>query len=140
MLSEAPSRRRRTPPRKRRARRRRRHALVAVLGAVALCAAAWLAVLLLWPAPSIAEDDAALARVDVGPLGEDVVAAVGADRDGAVGLRLVDGRLWPRQRLPPGERVVVEVTVRRRGPLGWILGDSRRLRLVLRTPEAHVVD
>jgi peptidoglycan hydrolase-like protein with peptidoglycan-binding domain len=51
-----------------------------------------------------------------------------------------DGQLYPRRKLAVGERVVVEVRVRRAGWTAWALGRERTLRLTLTTPSASVVD
>ena len=45
-----------------------------------------------------------------------------------------DGRLTPKVRLTPGERIDVEVVVRRPGALSWALGDTRREHLTITTP------
>jgi hypothetical protein len=50
------------------------------------------------------------------------------------------GKLTPRTRLLPGERVSVEVVVRRPSWLGWALGKERHERLSLLTPIAAVSD
>jgi len=90
---------------------------------------------------TLAGDASALARVSVQPLGGTIerVRAFGPH-----GRRLpiaVDGgRLTPLVKLRPGERVSVEVEVRRPGWLGWALGGERTERLTLRAPVAHVTE
>ena len=54
-----------------------------------------------------------------------------------VPLEVRDGRLTPKVRLTPGERIDVEVVVRRPGALSWALGDTRREHLTITTPVVH---
>ena len=54
-----------------------------------------------------------------------------------VPLAVHDGRLTPEVRLTPGERIDVEVVVRRPGALSWALGDTRREHLRITTPVIH---
>ncbi len=90
---------------------------------------------------SLAGDPTALARVSVQPLGGTIehVQAFGADGR-PVALAVQGGRLTPLRRLTPGERVTIEVKVRRPGWLSWALGDERTERLMLRAPVAHVTE
>jgi hypothetical protein len=48
-----------------------------------------------------------------------------------------DGLLVPREPLPPGEQVTVQVTVRRSSTVSWLLGRTHTVRLSLRTPVAR---
>lgn len=88
---------------------------------------------------SLDGDPVALARVSVGPLGGTVehVQAYGPGGS-AIPLAIHDGRLTPLRQLTPGERVSVDVTVRRPGWLSWALGATRTERLTLTAPLAHV--
>jgi hypothetical protein len=90
---------------------------------------------------SLAGDPTALARVSVGPLGGTIehVRAFGANGR-PVALAVSDGRLTPLGRLTPGERVTVDVQVRRPGWLGWALGRERNEQLTLNAPVAHVTE
>jgi hypothetical protein len=113
--------------------------LVAVLaGAVAVVVVA-AAVVLLWSGVTLATDATALAHVSVQPFGGSIehVHAFGP-RGHAIPIAVAGGRLTPLERLRPGERVSVDVTVRRPGWLGWALGKERTERLMLRTPRARV--
>jgi L,D-transpeptidase catalytic domain len=88
---------------------------------------------------TLASDPTALARVSVGPVGGQIERIQAFGPDGRpLPLTLSGGRLTPLQRLRPGERVSVDVTVRRPGWLGWALGSTRTDRLTLRAPVAHV--
>jgi hypothetical protein len=94
---------------------------------------------LAWSGVTLAGDPTALARVTVQPLGGTIehVQAFGP-RGQRVPLAVDGGRLTPLKRLTPGERVSVDVKVRRPGWLGWALGSERNEHLTLRAPVAHV--
>jgi hypothetical protein len=103
-------------------------ALVAlVLGALALSGA------------SLAGDSTALARVSVQPLGGKVehISAYGPNGR-LIPMAIHDGRITPLQRITPGERVSVDVVVRRPGWLGWALGHKSTEHLTLAAPVAHL--
>ncbi len=106
---------------------------------MAALVAAALAALLLWSGASLAADPSALARVHVDAFGGTLVSAKAERADGQrVALDVRGGRLTPRTRLAPGERVRVDVVVRRPGADAWLLGRTRRIRLAVRTPVAEV--
>ena len=130
-----PLRRSRDLPSPRRARRRARWGFAVVLVALLGLVAAVLA----WSGVRLADDPTALARVDVQPLGGTLERVRAFGPGGRrIPLAVRDGRLTPRRRLTPGERVLVDVVVRRPGWLGWALGDKRHERRTLRAPVAHV--
>jgi hypothetical protein len=87
----------------------------------------------------LAGDAKALARVSVQPLGGTIehVEAFGPHGE-RVPLSVHDGRITPLKRLHPGERVSVNVKVRRPGWLGWALGSEREEHLTLNAPVARV--
>jgi hypothetical protein len=96
-------------------------------------------VVLLWSGVSLTSDATALAHVSVQPFGGSIerVEAFGpAGRH--IPLAIDGGRLTPLRRLKPGERVSVDVQVRRPGYLSWALGGTRTEHLALTTPVAHV--
>jgi len=98
-----------------------------------------LAAVLAWSGATLAADATALARVDVQPFGGTLERTRAFGPDGRrIPLALRGGRLTPRLRLTPGERVSVEVVVRRPGWLGWALGREHRERRTVRAPVAHV--
>jgi len=111
-------------------------AAVAIVAVLALVAAA-----LAWSGVTLAGDSTALARVTVGPLGGTIerVQAFGPDGQ-RLPLTIDGGRLTPLKKLTPGERVSVEVGVRRPGWLGWALGKERSERLTLQAPVAQVTE
>lgn len=110
-------------------------AVVVVLIALGLLARAWSSV-------SLASDPSALGRVHTGPLAGTLQQASVFGPDGrAIPVSVHGGRLTPVPGVvAPGERVSVQVVVRRPGALSWLLGSRRRDRLVLAAPAAHVTD
>ncbi len=96
-------------------------------------------VVLVFSGVSLASSSAALAQVTVQPLGGTIehVQAYGPDGQ-SVPLAVQDGRLTPLKKLAPGERVSVDVTVRRPGWLSWALGSTRTEHLTLTAPVAHL--
>src|SRR4051794_13659507 len=120
-------------------RQRRRKRWLAALGLLVLGLLALAAAVLHWSGATLAADPVALARVDVQPFGGKLVRATASDPAGRpIPLSVVNGRLTPRIRLAQGERVSVDVVVRRPGWSAWALGRERRERLGLRTPTAGV--
>lgn len=110
--------------------------IVVAAAVVAVCVAA-----LALSGVTLASDPTALALVTVQPLGGTIehVRAFGPDGQ-SVPLSVEGGRLTPLRRLTPGERVSVDVKIRRPGWLGWALGKTRNEQLTLHTPVAHVTE
>jgi hypothetical protein len=107
--------------------------VVALLG---LAAAVWA-----WSGATLAADATALARVKVQPFGGTLVRARAFGPEGhTIQLLVGRGRLTPRAQLMPGERVSVEVVIRRPGWIAWALGSRHVERLTLRAPVAHVTE
>ena len=107
---------------------------VVVVALVGLVAA-----VLLWSGATLGADTSALARVAVQPFGGKLARARAFAHNGRmIPLVMRGGRLTPRVRLAPGERVLVEVVIRRPGWLAWALGSERRERLMLRAPVAQL--
>jgi hypothetical protein len=99
------------------------------------------AVVLLWSGASLTGDATALAHISVEPFGGSIerVEAFGANGR-SIPIAVEGGRLTPLRHLKPGERVSVDVQVRRPGYLSWALGRTRNERLTLTTPVARVND
>jgi len=117
----------------------RKRALLGVGLGLAFALVALLAAVVAWSGVTLASDSTALARVSVQPLGGTIQHVQAFGPDGArVPLAVSGGRLTPLKRLTPGERVSVDVVVRRPGWLGWALGSERREQLTLSAPVAHV--
>jgi hypothetical protein len=134
----------RSPRPRRPSPRRRRRRLVgrSILFVLALLGVAGIAVaagIVWWSGATLAGDRAALARIEVQPLGGSLVSAKAFGPGGArIPLVVRGSRLTPKALLRPGERVTVEVVVRRPGWLGWALGRSRTERLTLHTPVSQL--
>ena len=109
-------------------------ALIIVIAALA-------AAILAWSGVTLAGDSTALARVTVQPLGGTIehIEAFGPGGQ-RLPLALDGGRLTPLRQLTPGERVSVDVEVRRPGWIGWALGSQHNEQLTLRAPVAHVTE
>jgi hypothetical protein len=86
---------------------------------LAACAAAAGAALLWWPDPRVEPDAEALARIVEPGYAGHVSKVVVRRADGrAIPVAVRDGGLWPAHQLPVGEKLTVEVTVRRPGWAG----------------------
>ena len=97
------------------------------------------AALLWWPDPRVESDAAALARIVEPGYAGHVSNVVVRRADGSrVPLDVRQGRLWPRTPLRVGETLTVELTVRRPGWAGWLVGRTATARLVVRTPSARL--
>lgn len=89
---------------------------------------------------SLTVDSTALARIGL-PLGGGRVqslVAVSGPHSRRIPLTLRDGRIWPRGTIPAGERVGIEVVIRRPGWIAWLAGRAQRLRLTILTPVARL--
>jgi hypothetical protein len=118
-----------------------KRALVIVFTAFALCLLALVAGGLFWSGASLVGDTRALARVQVQPLGGKVVSAEAFDAEGRrIPLQLYGGALVPGRLMRAGERITIDVVVRRPGWLAWATGRQRRIRLGVETPVAQVTD
>ncbi len=110
-----------------------------ILGTLGLVALAFVIAVVVWSGASLASDPSALALLSVGPFGgtvESVHAFGPAGRP--ILLSIVEGRLIPRAKLSPGERVSIEAVVRRPGWDGWALGSTSREHLTIDAPVAQV--
>ena len=92
-----------------------------------------------WSGATLANDNVALAKVEVQPLGGSLVSAKASGPSGRrIPLTVSGGKLLPRTKLKPGEVVTVEVVVRRPGWLGWALGKTRTEHLTVQAPIARL--
>ena len=125
--------------RTRRRRHRGRNALWAVGLIVAAGALAAGAALLWWPDPSVEPDTEALARIaEPGYAGHVSKVLVRRSDGSKVPVDVRDGKLWPGRQLRVGEKLTVEVTVRRPGWAGWLVGDTASATRVVRTPSTRL--
>jgi peptidoglycan hydrolase-like protein with peptidoglycan-binding domain len=107
----------------------------AVVAAVLLLGAA----LVVWSGATLATDPLALARVAVEPFGGRLQTARALDPKGqAIPLGMEEGRLTPKEKLAPGTRVTVEVTMKRPGWSAWLIGKTKTQRLTVTAPVADV--
>jgi hypothetical protein len=121
---------------RRRRRRGVRRSIWFVVAVIPIAAVALAVAVVWWSGASLVEDATALARVELQPLAGSLASARAFEPDGTrIPLTVRHGRLSPLTLLRPGERVTVEVVVRRPTWLSWALGQkSRRERLTVRTP------
>ncbi len=127
---------RRPPPRKRSHRGRWIALAVVVLVPVAAAAVVWA-----FSGASLAADRSALGRVELQPFAGRLVSVRALAANGRViPLTVSHGRITPRRRIAPGERITLSVVVRRPGWASWALGAERRETLTVEAPTAHVAD
>jgi len=113
--------------------------ITVVVVVVVLCGALAGAALLAWPAPRLASTADALGRVTLpGFAGRVTGVTVHSEAGRAVPVELRHGALWPLGKLAAGERLTVELTVRRPGWAGWLVGHSARRSFVIVTPSVHL--
>ncbi len=110
-----------------------------LLAVVLAAAATFVTGVLVWSGVSLAGDSTALARVEIEPFGGSLVS-VGVLGPGGRRLPVVvrQGSLTPQTPLTPGERVSIDVVVRRPGWFAWALGSERHVRRTVSVPVAHV--
>jgi len=113
--------------------------VVSTLAVALLVVGAGAAALLAWPTVAVAGSDTGLASVSLPGLFGDVeslsVTGVGGK---PLPVVLRRGTVWPRERVPPGEHVVVKVEVRRPGWIGWLVGHREERTVTVVTPVAHL--
>ncbi|WP_157591898.1 L,D-transpeptidase family protein [Solirubrobacter soli] len=124
--------------RKRRPHRRRRWPVVAVFAVIAVVALALTAVLEL-SGLTLSPDPQALAGYEIQLFGGGLVRAHGTDPEGRpVALTGAGEKLTPRNRIAPGTKVTVVVTIRRPGWNAWLLGKTATKRITVMAPLAKV--
>ena len=87
---------------------------------------------------SLSADPAALARVGM-PLGGATiqsVSVVAGPHSARVPVELRGRQVWPTRAVPAGQRLEVDVVLRRPGWIAWLAGDTQRLRLAVTAPTA----
>jgi peptidoglycan hydrolase-like protein with peptidoglycan-binding domain len=88
---------------------------------------------------SIGLDPNALASVDVDAFGGSIVQAHATGPGGkAIPIAVHGGQLVPKQPLVPGEKVSVDVVVKRPGAIGWLVGATQEEHLTLTAPAARI--
>src|SRR4051794_11164295 len=92
-----------------------------------------------WSGASLAGDPVALARVQVEPFGGTLQTARAVGANGrAIPVAEAGGKLTPQRKIAPGETVTVEVTLKRPGWDGWLVGRTKTEKLSVTAPVAHV--
>ncbi|MDQ6836641.1 MAG: L,D-transpeptidase family protein [Actinomycetota bacterium] len=122
-----------------RARGRGRYVLGAVLLVVVALAVAG-AVLLGSASASLSTDSQAMAKVGL-PLGGGTIQSVDAvtgPHSRRVALRVSGDQIWPRKLIPAGERLALDVVVKRPGWISWLSGDTQTLHMSLTAPAASL--
>jgi hypothetical protein len=120
-----------------------RRRLLVVVGVVAgmgvIAAGATAAARTAWPAPRLEPSAAALVHVALPRLAGTVESVRVLTASGApVPVRISAGDIWPQHLLGQGQTLLVEVTVRRPGWVGWLAGATVRRTVALTTPSVHV--
>jgi peptidoglycan hydrolase-like protein with peptidoglycan-binding domain len=122
-------------------RKRSSRGLRLAFAAVALVAIGVAVVVWSFSGAALVTDGSALGRVELQPFAGSLVSVEARTADGrAVPLVVSHGRLLPRTRVAPGQRISVSVVVRRPGWESWALGAERRESLSVRTPVATVAN
>ena len=118
--------------------RPRRWPLLIVFGLIAATGLAAAAVFEL-SGLTLTRDAAALARVEIQPLGGNLQAIRATDPEGRhIALTETDGRLTPAKKIAPGTKVTIVVTARRPGWNAWLVGKTSEKRLTVMAPLAKV--
>ena len=114
--------------------------VMVVVLVLVLCAAVAAAAVLAWPRAHLGADDVGLARISLPGFAGRVTAVEVRSADGtALPVTLRHGQIWPLRTLDSGERVTVEVAVRRPGWAGWLVGRTERRTFTVETPRAHLL-
>jgi peptidoglycan hydrolase-like protein with peptidoglycan-binding domain len=118
---------------------RRRRSLLGLAGALILILAIFAIAALAMSGATLSTDPVALARYEIGAFGGTIeqVHAYGR-HERPIPMSVHDGKLMPKTRITPGERVSIDLIVRRPGWLGWLVGDEDHQDLTLRAPAAQV--
>ena len=97
------------------------------------------AALLAWPRARLDPSADALAQVVLPRFAGRVEnVRVHSANDGQVPVRLRQGGLFPERPLAAGERLTVELKVRRPGWAGWLVGHTATRTFTVETPVAHL--
>ena len=119
---------------------RRRVWLTTAIVVVAACGALAVAALVAWPSPHLTASSDALGRIALPRFAGRVSAVEVRSATGVpVPVRLRGTTLWPAGRLAAGERLTVDVTVRRPGWVAWLIGHTARRSFSVETPQAHLL-
>jgi hypothetical protein len=115
-----------------------RPALLLALVLLALIVAGFIA--LLTSSASLSSDSRALARVDM-PFGGGSIERVLVTRapsNEPTRVELKGGEIWPRGTIRAGQRLSIDVVVKRPGLISWLTGSTERIHLDLIAPTASL--
>ena len=123
--------------------RRQRKKLLRVRLAVLCCipfvvaAAGAVAVKVFWPSDRILAEAASLGHVRLAGIGERVQSTWAVDASGRqFAVRVRAGALYPVGKVPAGDRLTVNMTVRRAGWVGWLVGKTVKVSSTVAVPRA----
>lgn len=110
-----------------------------MLGTLAIVVIAFVVAVIVWSGASLASDESALAQISVGPFGGSLQSIHAYSPHGAsIPISIVEGRITPRVKIRPGERISIDAVVRRPGWDGWALGSTSDEHLTIEAPVAQV--
>jgi hypothetical protein len=87
---------------------------------------------------NLTTDTQALARIDM-PLGGGTVQSIVAVRgphSARVPVELRGSKIWPKVKIRAGQRIAIEVVIKRPSWIGWLAGKTQRLRLTFVAPSS----
>jgi peptidoglycan hydrolase-like protein with peptidoglycan-binding domain len=89
---------------------------------------------------SLGHDSSALASVETETFGGEIDSVKATDPSGKeIPIAVQGDKLVPEKKLHPGEKVHLEVVVKRPAVVGWVAGDTETLEMTMRTPKAKPV-
>ncbi len=89
---------------------------------------------------SLHHDSSALASVDTKAFGGEIESVKAIDPHGKqIPIAVQGDQLVPEKKLHPGEKVQLEVVVKRPTVIGWVAGSTETLEMTMRTPKAKPV-
>lgn len=127
------------PPLDQRRRRNTRYVVTGAILAVVLLLGGALVVIASSGA-GLSADAQALARVDL-PLGGGQIRgldAVSGPHSQRIPIELRGTQIWPKALIPAGQRVTIDLTVKRPGWISWLTGSTQHLSLTVTAPLAHL--
>lgn len=87
----------------------------------------------------VSRDSSALAQVEIDSFGGEVERAVATDAKGKeIPVTIHGDKIVPSGKLHPGEKVKLEVTVKRPSTIGWLAGGTEVKTITLTTPKADL--
>ena len=106
----------------------------------AVVVGAGVAAFIWWPSVQLGAPGDALARVSAPRFAGEVTAVQVRSANGdTVPAELRDGRVTPRGTVASGERLTIELTVRRPGWAAWLVGRTDHPTFTVETPSAHLL-